>query len=68
MKKCSLWCMYLFNCVEASHFSLYFLLGQTLLEDLIMSGRYDTKDDFTVVYQPYLTKTRFPLLPVSIIN
>ncbi|PIK37686.1 putative phospholipase B1, membrane-associated-like [Apostichopus japonicus] len=36
---------------------------QTLLEDLIMSGRYDTKDDFTVVYQPYLTKTRFPLLP-----
>ncbi|KAJ8044684.1 Phospholipase B1, membrane-associated [Holothuria leucospilota] len=35
---------------------------QALLEDLIMSGRYDTRDDFTVVYQPYLVNTRFPLL------
>lgn len=37
---------------------------QALLEELIMSGRYDTRDDFTVVYQPYLVNTRFPLLDV----
>ncbi|PIK37685.1 putative phospholipase B1, membrane-associated-like [Apostichopus japonicus] len=36
---------------------------QSKTEELVMSGRYDTRDDFTVVYQPFLTNTRFPLLP-----
>ncbi|PIK56149.1 putative phospholipase B1, membrane-associated-like [Apostichopus japonicus] len=33
---------------------------QELLEELVMSGRYDTRDDFTVVYQPFLTDTNLP--------
>jgi phospholipase B1 len=31
------------------------------VEDLISSGRYDTKDDFTVVVQPFMTKMSPPL-------
>jgi phospholipase B1 len=30
------------------------------VEDLINSGRYDTKDDFTVVVQPFMTKMSPP--------
>ena len=30
---------------------------QRRLYDLIASGRYDTSDDFTVVYQPFLEDT-----------
>lgn len=33
---------------------------QVLLEALILSGRYDKREDFTVVYQPFLTETDLP--------
>ncbi|KAL5008091.1 hypothetical protein ScPMuIL_013672 [Solemya velum] len=32
-------------------------------KELVESGRYDTKQDFTVVVQPLFTETTFPLLP-----
>jgi phospholipase B1, membrane-associated len=35
---------------------------QTLTTDLINSGRYDTKDDFTVVLQPFMSEMKPPLL------
>ncbi|PIK56148.1 putative phospholipase B1, membrane-associated-like, partial [Apostichopus japonicus] len=35
---------------------------QRQTEALIMSGRYDTRDDFTVVYQPFLEETHMPFL------
>ncbi|XP_071833859.1 phospholipase B1, membrane-associated-like [Apostichopus japonicus] len=35
---------------------------QKQTEALIMSGRYDTRDDFTVVYQPFLEDTHKPFL------
>ncbi|OPL33821.1 phospholipase membrane-associated-like, partial [Mytilus galloprovincialis] len=31
------------------------------LEDLVDSGRYDTRDDFTVVNQPFLSETKIPV-------
>jgi phospholipase B1 len=34
---------------------------QELLENLINSGRYDNRDDFTVVIQPFMTKTQLPI-------
>ena len=34
---------------------------QRRLHDLIASGRYDTSDDFTVVYQPFLEDTTPPV-------
>jgi phospholipase B1 len=33
------------------------------LIDLINSGRYDTKDDFTVVIQPFMADTPLPRTP-----
>jgi len=33
------------------------------VEQLIDSGRYDTRDDFTVVIQPFFTNTKAPLMP-----
>ncbi|CAF0944401.1 unnamed protein product [Adineta ricciae] len=33
---------------------------QQILIDLVSSGRYDTRDDFTVVIQPFLAKTQLP--------
>nr|XP_002121478.1 phospholipase B1, membrane-associated-like [Ciona intestinalis] len=33
---------------------------QTLTQDLIASGRYDTRDDFTVVLQPFFRNTVLP--------
>ncbi|XP_076815182.1 phospholipase B1, membrane-associated-like [Clavelina lepadiformis] len=33
---------------------------QTLVEDYILSGAYDTRDDFTVVLQPFLRDTVLP--------
>lgn len=35
---------------------------QTQTEELILSGRYDTRDDFTVVYQTFLEETHMPFL------
>lgn len=35
---------------------------QTLTTNLINSGRYDTKDDFTVVLQPFMSEMKPPLL------
>ena len=32
-----------------------------LLEELVTSGRYDTRDDFTVVLQPHMRDTIPPL-------
>ena len=32
------------------------------IKDLLDSGRYDGKDDFTIVYQPFLQNTRSPLM------
>ncbi|KAK3108324.1 hypothetical protein FSP39_005629, partial [Pinctada imbricata] len=34
---------------------------QNELEKLVLSGRYDTRDDFTVVLQPFFTNTAPPL-------
>ena len=34
---------------------------QRRLYDLIASGRYDTSDDFTVVYQPFLEDVTPPV-------
>ena len=30
------------------------------LRDLVKSGRYDTRDDFTVVDQPFFSETKIP--------
>ena len=32
-----------------------------LLEELVQSGKYDTRDDFTVVFQPHLRDLTPPL-------
>lgn len=34
-----------------------------LSEELAISGRYDTRNDFTVVYQPFLREFKLPRLP-----
>lgn len=31
-------------------------------DELVASGRYDTREDFTVVVQPFFTNTYYPLL------
>ena len=36
------------------------LAYQKGLRDLVDSGRYDTKDDFTVVTQPFWSETELP--------
>jgi len=36
---------------------------QKVTEDLIASGRYNTRDDFTVVLQPFFKNTEPPVLP-----
>ena len=40
------------------------LLWQEGTEQLIESGRYDTRDDFTVVLQPFLENVAVPRTPV----
>ena len=39
-------------------------LKQDLTHDLINSGRYDTRDDFTVVIQPFFKNTVLPYTEV----
>ena len=39
----------------------YIAKYQELLENLINSGQYDGRDDFTVVIQPFMAKTRLPI-------
>ncbi|XP_033102860.1 phospholipase B1, membrane-associated-like isoform X2 [Anneissia japonica] len=34
---------------------------QQMIEKLILSGRYDTKEDFTVVLQPFLQQSKVPV-------
>ncbi|KAL4237742.1 hypothetical protein ACF0H5_002454 [Mactra antiquata] len=36
-----------------------------LMNELVMTGRYDTKDDFTVIVQPFFSETYPPDLPDS---
>ncbi|XP_068089545.1 phospholipase B1, membrane-associated-like [Hyperolius riggenbachi] len=38
------------------------------LEDLINTGRYNTKDDFTVVLQPFFSHTQFPYLQTGVMD
>jgi phospholipase B1 len=38
----------------------YIPLYQSKLVELVNSGRYDTRDDFTVVIQPFLAHTQLP--------
>jgi len=40
----------------------YLPLYQSRLVDLINSGKYDTRDDFTVVVQPFFAHTGIPLI------
>jgi len=47
---------------EIREVSEYSLAYQDVVEDLIASGRYDTKTDFTVVVQPMFKKTTPPVL------
>uniref|UniRef100_A0A7M4ERY4 Phospholipase B1, membrane-associated n=1 Tax=Crocodylus porosus TaxID=8502 RepID=A0A7M4ERY4_CROPO len=46
--------------MEEKDQSLLFLLLQEGTHQLIESGRYDTKEDFTVVVQPFLEKVTMP--------
>ena len=41
----------------------YFQGYSNYTEQLIKTGRYDTKDDFTVVYQPFFRNFGAPRLP-----
>ncbi|XP_038074882.1 phospholipase B1, membrane-associated-like [Patiria miniata] len=34
---------------------------QDALKDLASGGRYDTRSDFTIVYQPFMEETEFPI-------
>ena len=38
---------------------------QILTQDLIYSGKYDTRDDFTVVLQPFFRNTELPRTEVG---
>lgn len=38
--------------------------SQSGMLQLVESGRYDTRDDFSVVLQPFLLNTRLPILEV----
>ncbi|XP_026857456.2 phospholipase B1, membrane-associated [Electrophorus electricus] len=49
------------NSLELTKLKLINLEYQTVTEQLISSGRYDGREDFTVVLQPYLQNTVLPL-------
>lgn len=40
------------------------LVFQNNLRNLVMSGRYDTKEDFTVVMQPFFNTLQIPVQEV----
>jgi phospholipase B1 len=46
---------------QAKKLDDYILRYQELLENLTNSGRYDGRDDFTVVIQPFMAKTQLPI-------
>lgn len=37
---------------------------QSSMRELVESGRYDTREDFSVVLQPFFHDTRLPILEV----
>lgn len=43
-------------------------LPQEMTHQLVESGRYDTREDFTVVLQPFFEKVDMPKTPVSKAN
>uniref|UniRef100_A0A8D2IRR7 Phospholipase B1, membrane-associated n=1 Tax=Varanus komodoensis TaxID=61221 RepID=A0A8D2IRR7_VARKO len=47
---------------SSKHNAYFMLLSQISLHKLVETGRYDTKEDFTVVLQPFLHTVALPLL------
>lgn len=41
------------------------MCSQTATRNLVASGRYNTRSDFTVVLQPFFRNVIFPVLPVK---
>lgn len=54
-------CMNLLTTDQAETLDRYTTQYQELLRNLISSGRYETRDDFTVVVQPFMSKSQLPL-------
>ncbi|XP_033874390.2 phospholipase B1, membrane-associated-like isoform X1 [Acipenser ruthenus] len=51
------------NSVELNTLSDLNRAYQRVTRELVESGRYDTRDDFTVVLQPFFREVQIPLLP-----
>lgn len=45
---------------QAETLDSYIPRYQELLRNLTSSGRYDSRDDFTIVIQPFMSKTQLP--------
>lgn len=45
---------------EKEELQVFVAAYQKVTRDLVASGRYDTRDDFTVVDQPFFSKTEVP--------
>jgi phospholipase B1 len=45
---------------QAKALDVYVGAYQDILIDLVNSGRYDGREDFTVVIQPFMSKTKLP--------
>ena len=54
-------CTALLTTEQAGTLDSYTSQYQELLRNLTVSGRYDTRDDFAVVIQPFMSKTQLPL-------
>ncbi|MGH0142258.1 UNVERIFIED_CONTAM: hypothetical protein FKN15_075902 [Acipenser sinensis] len=53
------------NSVELNTLSDLNRAYQRVTRELVESGRYDTRDDFTVVLQPFFREVQIPLLPTD---